>query len=389
MLITLFYKNLTKAGGAERLLFNQYHWLKDNNFIVKVVCFSYKEDLFLNGAHIHSNDILVLSGSWFKSMQKLFLFLLKNNTEIIVASGVKEVFLASTLTRKKYNLLLHHPLFMTINETDKFSIFLKNKFNKMCKSNYGAKIFYKQKKDLSLFDSIKINLKACLSILSIKSAKNIFVLSEYSKLEKKYLFNRKAIVCQGAIKKSALADMSPQIKDINLIMCVSRLEDDKRIDILLKSFKELLVVYPNKKLKICGTGSSEKYLQELSRSLGISDSVTFTGFISDIEMNRLNRKAYLFVSLDWADYKITLFEALSNSQRVLVSSETSEIEDLERKGYMVRVTPDVKNSYDGMVKIFKTELDLEFEYIKKFLENYTWESYNKKLFEHALEKDIK
>jgi len=389
MLITLFYKNLTKAGGAERLLLNQYHWLKDNNFKVKIICFSYKENLFLNGDHIHSNDILVLNGSWLKSMQKLFIFFVKNNTEIIVASGVKEVFLASKLTCKKYNLLLHHPLFMTINETDKFSIFLKSKFDKMCKSNYGAKIFFEHKKDLSFLDSIKINLKACLSILSIKSAKNIFVLSEYSKLEKEYLFNKKAIVCQGAIKKSSLANMIPEIKDNDLIICVSRLEHDKRVDILLKSFKELLHVYPNKKLKICGTGSSENYLKEMSRSLGISGSVTFTGFISDIEMKRLNRKAYLFVSLDWADYKITLFEALVNSQRVLVSSETSEIEALEKKGYMLRVTPDIKSSYNGMIKIFENELDLEFTYIKRFLEDYTWDSYNKKLFEHALETNIK
>ena len=48
MLVTLFYKNLTEAGGAERLLLNQYHWLKENNFRVKVLCFSYKKDLFLN-----------------------------------------------------------------------------------------------------------------------------------------------------------------------------------------------------------------------------------------------------------------------------------------------------------------------------------------------------
>ena len=123
MLITLFYKNLTKAGGAERLLLNQYHWLKDNNFKVKVVCFSYKNNLFLNSERIDLDDIMVLKGCWLRSMYKLSMFLFHNKTEIVVASGVKEVFLASILSNNKYNLLLHHPLFMTINETDKYSIF--------------------------------------------------------------------------------------------------------------------------------------------------------------------------------------------------------------------------------------------------------------------------
>lgn len=386
MLITLFYKNLTKAGGAERLLLNQYHWLKDNNFKVKVVCFSYKNNLFLNSERIDLDDIMVLKGCWLRSMYKLSMFLFHNKTEIVVASGVKEVFLASILSNNKYNLLLHHPLFMTINETDKYSIFLKHKFNTMCKSNYGAKVFYKHRKNLNFLKHIKINIKACLSIASIKFAKNIFVLSQYSKIEKRYLFNKKAIVCQGAIKKSVIEKIEPQIKDINSIICVSRLEQDKRIDILLKAFQKLLDVYPNKKLTICGTGSSQRDLKQLSNSLGISQSVIFTGFVSDAEMQRLNQKAYLFVSLDWADYKITLFEALANLQRILVSSETSQIEDLEKTGHMIRVIPDVENSYIGMLKIFESEPSLDAKFIKNFLEDYTWDSYNKKLFGHVFEK---
>ena len=103
-------------------------------------------------------------------------------------------------------------------------------------------------------------------------------------------------------------------------------------------------------------------------------------------MQRLNQKAYLFVSLDWADYKITLFEALANLQRILVSSETSQIEDLEKTGHMIRVIPDVENSYIGMLKIFESEPSLDAKFIKNFLEDYTWDSYNKKLFGHVFEK---
>ena len=105
-------------------------------------------------------------------------------------------------------------------------------------------------------------------------------------------------------------------------------------------------------------------------------------------MEKLNQKAYLFVSLDWADYKITLFEALTNLQRILVSSETSKIDDLEKADHMIRVVPDVENAYMGMLKIFESESKLDAKYIKNFLEEYTWDSYNKKLFGHALETNI-
>ncbi len=55
---------------------------------------------------------------------------------------------------------------------------------------------------------------------------------------------------------------------------------------------------------------------------------------------------------------------------------------------MIRVIPDVENSYMGMLKIFESESNLDAKSIKNFLEDYTWDSYNKKLFGQALETNI-
>ena len=386
MNITLFYKSITKAGGAERLLLNQYLWLKKNKYSVKVICFNFKDNLsFDNEESIEQDDILIFKGSWIYSMLKLFFYLSNKKTEVIVASGVKEIFLATLFSSNQYHLLLHHPLFMTMNETDKFSFFLKNKFNSMCETNYGANVFYKQIKSFSYFDFFKINLKACISIPSIKFAKNLFVLSDYSKNEKKILFKKEAIVCRGALNKNALNSMKFEKKDKNKIVCVSRLEDDKRIDVLLKSFKNLLKVYPNKYLIICGTGSCEKKLKDLAKSLNIKNNVSFKGFISDSEMKSLNKSAYLFISLDWADYKITLFEALLYSQRILVSNETSSIKELEDLSHIIRVQPDVESALRGMIQIYNSESKADYLYLKKFLTNFTWDSYNQKLFKHVFQ----
>lgn len=386
MKVILFYKKLTKAGGAERLLLNQYKWLKKKNYCVKVVCFEFKNNLFLDeDLSVESSDIKILGGQWFVSMLKLFIYLFQNKAEIIVSSGVKEIFLASLITSNRYNLLLHHPLFMTLNETDKFSFFLKDKFNTMCKTNYGAHLFYDQMKSFNFIDYLKINFKACISVPSIKFAKNIFVLSDYGKYEKKILFNKDAIVCRGAIKENVLKEMKFEKKNIDEIVCVSRLEDDKRIDVLLKSFKKLLEIYPSKKLIICGTGSSKENFKDIAISLGISSNVIFKGFVSDIEIKSLYKSAYLFISLDWADFKITLFEALSYSQRILVSTETSAIDELESINHMVRVKPDIESAFNGMMQIYQTESKADYLLLRNFLDKYTWESYNKKLFKYVFE----
>lgn len=388
MNIILFYKRFIKAGGAERLLLNQYLWLKKKNYSVKVVCFEFKKNLFLSeDMLIKSSDVKIFNGPWIFSMLKLSIYLLRNKAEIIVASGTKEIFLASLITSNRYNLCLHHPLFMTLNETDKFSFFLKSKFSKMCKTNYGANIFYNQMKSFGLLDYLIINLKACISILSIKFARNIFVLSEYAKKEKKFLFKKNAIVCRGAIKEETLKEMQFEKKDKDKIVCVSRLEDDKRIDVLLKSFKKLLKIYPNKNLIICGTGSSKNKLKVMARNLGIFNNVIFKGFVPDSEIKSLNKLAYLFISLDWADFKITLFEALSYSQRILVSTETSKIEELENVNHLIRVQPDVESVFKGMIKIYNTETKADYLFLKNFLAKYTWESYNKKLFKYVFQKN--
>jgi glycosyltransferase involved in cell wall biosynthesis len=386
--VILFYKSLTKAGGAERLLLNQYYWLKKNKYSVKIVCFDFKNNLFLTeGEIIQPDDIIVFRGPWLLSILKLLIYLLNNKAEIIVSSGVKEIFITSLIARKKYNLLLHHPLFMTVNETDKFSLFLKNKFKIMCESNYGARIFHDQMKSFTFFDYIRINLKACISIPSIKFAKIIFVLSEYSQYEKSYLFNKESIVCRGAIKKDILSKMSFEKKQKDVLLCVSRLEDDKRIDILIKAFSKLLDIYPNKKLIICGTGSSEDTLKDLTKRLGIEKNVNFKGFVSDNEMESLNKLAYAFISLDWADYKITLFEALCHSQRIIVSTETSCINELEDLNHMIRVEPNAESAFEGLVKIFSSESKADYVFLKRFLDKYTWESYNTNLFKHVFQSN--
>lgn len=66
-----------------------------------------------------------------------------------------------------------------------------------------------------------------------------------------------------------------------LAVFVSRLEPDKRIDLLLRAFVELRRRRPKARLALIGKGSDEATLRGLATSLGVVDGVTFTGALYD------------------------------------------------------------------------------------------------------------
>jgi glycosyltransferase involved in cell wall biosynthesis len=66
------------------------------------------------------------------------------------------------------------------------------------------------------------------------------------------------------------------------IVCVSRLESEKGIGVLLSAFVIVHDKYPEASLVIVGDGSQRKMLEKLSRALHISDSVLFAGKTEDV-----------------------------------------------------------------------------------------------------------
>ncbi|NLG19202.1 MAG: glycosyltransferase family 4 protein [Fibrobacter sp.] len=62
---------------------------------------------------------------------------------------------------------------------------------------------------------------------------------------------------------------------------VGRLSEEKGIDVLLRAMKEVLKEVPDADLTIVGTGPQEQELRGLSKMLGLSDKVIFTGYRSN------------------------------------------------------------------------------------------------------------
>ena len=67
----------------------------------------------------------------------------------------------------------------------------------------------------------------------------------------------------------------------DLVVFVSRLEPDKRVDLLIEAFAKVLQRRPSARLAIIGRGPEQTRLESLAGRLGIKSAVRFTGAIYD------------------------------------------------------------------------------------------------------------
>lgn len=79
------------------------------------------------------------------------------------------------------------------------------------------------------------------------------------------------------------------------IGCMGRLEPSKGRDVLLVAFSRLLRDYPSARLIIVGDGSLKQELIRLSKTLGVENSVVFTGFVPFEEILSLLARFSIFV----------------------------------------------------------------------------------------------
>jgi glycosyltransferase involved in cell wall biosynthesis len=79
------------------------------------------------------------------------------------------------------------------------------------------------------------------------------------------------------------------------IMTVGRLTRFKRVDFLLKVFKDLLKAYPDLTYHIVGIGEEELALREQARSLRIESRVVFHGSITDVTLRKIYQRSLLFL----------------------------------------------------------------------------------------------
>lgn len=383
---------LIEPGGAERLLVNEYIHFKKLGHTVNIVAMEINDDA-LFGVQIPVEDRIELGTNWFIAMIKMAKYIkLNQDANYLCASGHIEMYLVSLFMDYKYSLHIHHPSFMSFNETDKYSIFQKKHFKNMLKSNFGAARFEAINRNMNFLKKLYINLRAILSINAIKKSEYNFVLSKYAQQEKKILFGIDSNVLCGALDESIfehkiLKHFSEYSKYKYKLLTIARLDENKRIDELLKAFKFFLEIEPNAILFIGGKGPELNNLKNLTKKLEIDTHVKFLGFIPDDEIYDWYAMADLFVSIDWADYRITMYEALGMGTKVLLSNETDVDSYLIQSQYLYTTQPDANSCFAVLKKALESSPSISMDELKDYLKSFTWENYSRKIAMILLDKD--
>lgn len=116
-----------------------------------------------------------------------------------------------------------------------------------------------------------------------------------------------------------------------IIGTIARLDPIKNHIMMLRAFKIVLESCPNTKLMIVGDGEKMDNLKTLSRDLGISDQLIFTGYITEPVHYLALMDIFLLSSLSEGT-SMTLLEAMSLAKPCVVTDAGGNPEIIENEG---------------------------------------------------------
>ncbi len=102
------------------------------------------------------------------------------------------------------------------------------------------------------------------------------------------------ILGNGARSADAVEGLAAD-KDVDRMVVLGRLVPHKRVDLVLHALNTLRHERPHLRLDICGQGPDRPRLEGLTVQLGLADRVTFHGYLSEADKERLLRRAALHV----------------------------------------------------------------------------------------------
>jgi glycosyltransferase involved in cell wall biosynthesis len=125
-----------------------------------------------------------------------------------------------------------------------------------------------------------------------------------------------AISC-GIDADQFVPDFTPRTE--NRVIFVGRVTGEKHLDVLLKAI-QLLPDDLDTKLDVVGGGDQLKNLQAMAQQLGIGDRVTFTGYVTEEEKQRLYTRATVFAMPSIAELQsIATMEAMASGLPVVAA----------------------------------------------------------------------
>ena len=284
-----------ETGGMERFVYEHCLEIDKERFNVSVCCINrlggFYDSLVKNGIRV---DLLQKNQNHFDWLFpfKLRKYLMKNNVHILhIHSGAFfQGSVAGFLARTPGILYTEHGRHLVEPKI----IFVLDKISSMLADRI---VTVSPDLEKHLIENIKLPEKKIITILNGVNT------STFAPREK---------------SKALLAELGVEA-NFKIIGAVGRLAHIKDHATLIKAFKIVLENIPESKLILVGEGPCEKDLKDLSKELGIQDSVIFTGNRNDIP-ELLNLFDVFILSSLREGTSLSLLEAMSSGVPPVVTN---------------------------------------------------------------------
>lgn len=378
--IILFYKNLTTPGGAERLLAEEWANFTDAGCEVKIVCFAFSETCLFEYRDRALRDVHVCRGSsWIARMAAAYRFFRAFAPDaIVVASGLLE---APWIAHRRTKVIFHYhqPPSMSFTDYLKYSWLYAKDFDWICARNRTSGVFRTLRSQLSWTQRLWFDLKARVHRAAVNRCAAILVFSDYAKEDAERFFSAPVVVLKGALSGDAVEQMKElparQPSTRPTVLSVARLDPNKRIDVVIRAMARLRQDVPALRCLIVGDGPQRAELEQLIEDLSLETVCELLGFIPDEELSRLYRSCDVFVSVDWADFRLTAFEALAAGAPVIVSDEADVDPKLRTAGYLSSAAPEPLPVAAEVLRVLGNADARDLCALRSALVGYTWPSY--------------
>lgn len=345
--IIWFNGALKQSGGGERLSLEAIKYFTVKGVNSYYVTYEYDKNKVFDAQYdslkivsLDKHQPLINKKSGLKKiifkifwLRKIFK---KIHPDIIITQGtwsqVTHVYLASLFTSFKYAVYIYGSLFAFPSEQEKtkYALIFKKHLKKIRSTLKGYEEIVPTKiPQLSFDKKIKNELLALTKYFSIRRASQVFVLSKRNQWEVKKLYGKKSVVYKGAFPKKIFTYHPKQnfkktlgLTDKKVVLTISRLAINKRVDLCIKAFSSLSKNMPNLTLVIGGKGPEEHHLKALVKKLCINKIVKFVGYIKEDNLwDYYSTCCDVFVHMDLSDFNIAPLEALALGKKVIWSKE--------------------------------------------------------------------
>ena len=138
---------------------------------------------------------------------------------------------------------------------------------------------------------------------------------------------------------------------------ISRMEEYKMVDVIIKAVKIVKESYPEIKLILIGDGQYRKNLEKLASKLDITENVVFMGFVSNQEKESIisSSLALVFPSVQ-EGFGLVILESFAQKKPVLVSDVRPMSDIVENNKTGLVISPLDENKWaSGMIHMIQNQ----------------------------------